>query len=182
MPLTENNCAECPQPNGKEDAEPLSSSDDSDEEFCDSIDPAHVSVIAAESITMNDIPVESIELVNGTENNSLLNDKNTDEVTESSRFTSTPFHKKPAHVTFDTDRKKSGRKQGNAVSHHNGGILKAKQAGSGYGGGDHKHSSKRQLDSRYSQARQQPSKQLDGKDFVNFSFQCNIFTFLYQFA
>jgi hypothetical protein len=96
------------------------------------------------------------------------------------RYTSTPFEKKPVHVTFDIKenpktKSKSQDSKGSrgesidepqivpntshgvrASSHHNGGILKAKQAGSGYGGGDASKSLRQPpLSSGYSQSTRQ---------------------------
>lgn len=155
-----------PGTNGKENFEAVSSaSDDSDEEFCDSIDPEHLSIIETEAAPLNGIPDESNGLLNSSQDHSLTNDVANEVSSNHERFTSTPFHKKPAHVTFNTEKKKSNKNGESAVGRQNGGILKiGKQAGSGYGGGDAKRSSGKQIDGgTHPQSRQQSSRLQDGK-------------------
>lgn len=147
-----------------------SESDDSDEEFCDSIDPEHLSIIKTETNVLNDAPPPDDSPnhchsgpTNGNNepSDSESNDDN-DEFSKHQRLTSTPFHKKPVHVTFNTEEKELSINKG-GVNHHNGGILKVKQAGSGSGGGDAKPSSRQQMYNRFSQSRRQASRVQDGK-------------------
>ncbi|XP_031564655.1 acyl-CoA-binding domain-containing protein 5-like isoform X2 [Actinia tenebrosa] len=160
--------------NGQTDqSSALPSSDESeDEEFCDSIDPEHLSVLqsglvdthklngsteshnsSASTSSPDHIPASSL-----TESD--MSDVENEELSTTNRHTSTPFEKKPVHVTFDDEEKSTtktkhehkdsnGRRRVNephiaptnsnglkASNHLNGGILKVKQAGSGCGGGD----------------------------------------------
>ncbi|KAK3712988.1 hypothetical protein QZH41_014108, partial [Actinostola sp. cb2023] len=165
--------------NGKDKCDELSSaSDDSDEEFCDSLDPEHLSTIENEMLntsnadTLNGSPSNSNSHNSSTSTNtgsspdhlpgSSLSDSDASDVEsllKAQRFTSTPFEKKSAHVTFNTDDKPSNKKAQSPgiANHQNGGILKVKQAGSGYGGGDAKRPTRQGMRGGFShsQSRQQ---------------------------
>lgn len=177
----------------------LPSSDESeDEEFCDSIDPEHLSAFQSGLIDTHKLNGTSESHNSSTSTSSPdhiptssltesdMSDLDNEGPTTAERHTSTPFEKKPLHVTFDveenskttkTKHKKSNGKRrvdepllvsttstgletkakhknlngrrfhephippttstGLGTSNHlDGGILKVKQAGSGYGGGD----------------------------------------------
>lgn len=150
----------------------LPSSDESeDEEFCDSIDPEHLSVLQSGLVDTHKVNGTN-ESHNSSTSTSSPDHIPTSSLTESDmsdlenegpttikRHTSTPFEKKPVHVTFDVKenltttktrhKNSNGRRRvhephlapttssGLKTSNHlNGGILKVKKAGSGYGGGD----------------------------------------------